>query len=420
MRACLLLLVCACGRIGFDLGAGNIDGDSGTPFVEAAGQLDATFGSSGLTIVAIGNSDTEPYQVVERTGGGYFTVGVHRAATSVYIGVFAFTQGGVLDIAYGSNGIADIGPTGNDFGYGALRLADGRTAIVGDGDDKLGDQDNITVGMLDTAGVPDPAFGSGGFRRIDVEGLQRGDTSAAVVYDGSHLVVCGTTDYDATDSHLVLAELGLDGTPAAGFGTAGVMVDDFSAGGTDECTSVVATANGRIVVSARSGSRARLAAYHADGTRDVGFGSGGVVTLVDASSGGFGVAMAPDSDLVACGDNAGQGLLARVSADGVPRTSFGNGGLVMPSGISIIWRVVVQPNGKIVATGQTISDRAGVVMRFMPDGTLDADFGDGGIVMLPAGGPTTLLGLLVEADGAIVTAGYVEGGADRGVIARIR
>lgn len=417
MRACLLLLVCACGRIDFAV----LDGYGGSLFVEAAGQLDATFGSSGLTIVATGNFDAEPYQVVERTGGGYFTVGVHRAATSVYFGVFAFTRDGVLDMAYGSNGIADIGPTGSDFGYGALRLTDGRTAIIGDGDDTLGDQDNITVGMLDTAGILDPAFGPGGFRRIDVEGLQRGDTSAAVVYDGSHLVVCGTADYDATDSHLVLVELGLDGAPAAGFGTAGVMADDLSSGGLDECTGVVATSNGRIVVSARSGSRARLAAYRADGMRDVGFASGGVVTLVDASSGGFGVAMAPDGDLVACGDTAGQGLLARLSGDGTLRTSFGNSGLVMPPGISIVWRVMVQPNGKIVATGQTISDSTGVVMRFMPDGTLDAGFGDGGIVLLPTGGPTTLLGLLVEADGAIVTAGYVEGGtADRGVIARIR
>lgn len=419
MRACLLFLVCACGRIGFDLG--DVDGDSGTPFVEAAGQLDPTFGSSGLTIVATGNDDAEPYEVVERTGGGYFTVGVHRAAASVYFGVFAFTPDGVLDTVYGSNGIADLGPTASDFGYGALRLADGRTAIVGDGDDKLGDQDNITVGMLDSAGVPDPAFGPGGFRRIDVEGLQRGDTAVAIAYNGAHLVVCGTTDYDVTDSLLVLVELGLDGTPAAGFGTAGVMTDDISPGGQDECSDVVVTSSGRIVASARSGNRARLAAYRADGTRDVGFGSGGVVTLVDASSGGFGVAIAPDGDLVGCGDNAGQGILARFSADGTPRASFGDSGLVMPAGISIVRRVVIQPNGKIVATGETISDSTGVVMRFLPDGTLDPGFGTGGIVMLPTGGPTTLPGLLVEADGAIVTAGYVEGGtADRGVIARIR
>jgi uncharacterized delta-60 repeat protein len=233
--------------------------------------------------------------------------------------------------------------------------------------------------------------------------------------------VCGTTDYDVTDSLLVLVELGLDGTPAAGFGTAGVMTDDISPGGQDECSDVVVTSSGRIVASARSGNRARLAAYRADGTRDVGFGSGGVVTLVDASSGGFGVAIAPDGDLVGCGDNAGQGILARFSADGTPRASFGDSGLVMPAGISIVRRVVIQPNGKIVATGETISDSTGVVMRFLPDGTLDPGFGTGGIVMLPTGGPTTLPGLLVEADGAIVTAGYVEGGtADRGVIARIR
>lgn len=416
MRACLLFFVCACGRIDFDV----VEGDSGTPFVEAAGQLDPTFGSSGLTIVATGNDDAAANQVVERTGGGYFTVGLHRDAPSVHFGVFAFTPDGVLDTAYGTNGIADVGPTASDFGYGAIRLPDGRTAMVGDGDDKLGDQDNITIGMLDTAGVPDPAFGPGGFRRIDVEGMQRGDTSVAIAHSGTDLVVCGTTDYNAADSHLVLVKLGLDGTPAAGFGTAGVMTDDPSSGGQDECSGVVALPSGRIVASALSGNRARLAAYGADGTRDVGFGSGGVATLLDASSGAFGVTLAPDGDLVACGDNLGQGILARLSADGALRASFGDSGVVMPAGLSIVWRAAVQPNGKIVATGQTISDGTGVVMRFLPDGTLDTGFGDGGIVMLPTGGRTLLLGLLVEAGGAIVTAGYIEGTADRGVIARIR
>ncbi|HEX5058445.1 MAG TPA: delta-60 repeat domain-containing protein [Kofleriaceae bacterium] len=423
MRALVLCLLCGCGRIGFEDVRDNARadaGDAGAPFVEAVGQLDATFGSAGVTIVPAGMYGSQPYAVVERADGGYFAVGVHEGASlSRYFGVFAFTQSGALDTTYGTSGIADLGPTANDFGYGAIRGADGRTALVGDGNDGSGDLDNVTVALLDTDGRLVSSFATNGFSRTDIGGLQLDDTSRGVAFLADRLVVCGTHDYVAMNSQIILLELGLDGTPLAGFGTSGVVTDDFSTG-IDECNAVIRMPSGDLVVSGRTAGRAMLAAYSPDGTRDAAFASGGFVRVGGASTNAYDVALAGDGDLVTCGDGNGVAMCARAGPDGTLRTSFGQSGLVMVPSLSLFWAVEVQPNGKIVATGQTAANGSGVVVRLAADGTLDQSFGSGGMVTLPTSGDTELQGLLLQADGSIVTTGYVSGTLDRAVIARIR
>ena len=106
-------------------------GGDATPFVDPAGVLDPSFGSGGVTIVPPGMFAAQPYAVVERAGGGYVAVGVHRgAAMDSHFGLFAFTPSGMVDTAFATNGIADVGPTTNDYGYGAIRLPDGRTVSI--------------------------------------------------------------------------------------------------------------------------------------------------------------------------------------------------------------------------------------------------------------------------------------------------
>lgn len=420
MSLLLLCALCACGRIGFDrTGDAGMSGDADAdPFQEAAGQLDPTFGGSGVSTIVTGSLDIQLYQVVTRSSGGYLAIGVHRSATGAHFGVFAFDQSGALDTTFGGTGISDLGPTGNDFGYGAVRLPDGRTAMVGDGSAGTGDE--ITLAILDTAGVPDPAFGPGGFRRIDIGTTAQQDTAPAIAYVDGHLAVCGTTDYTNTNSNVALLAVGLDGTPVTSFGGTGIVTDDFSSGAADVCTDVVRQPSGSLAASLHTDTNAALASYTPAGTRDTAFGSGGVVTVATSNAAAYGVAVTPGGDLVTCGENGSLGFIARLSPTGTLRSSFGSSGLVTLPGIAIFRDVAVQPNEKIVAVGRAVTDGAAVVVRLAADGTPDATFGANGIVTIMPGIAIELERLLIQPEGYIVTAGYMPGSTDQGVIARIR
>ncbi len=99
-------------------------------------------------------------------------------------------------------------------------------------------------------------------------------------------------------------------------------------------------------------------------------------------------------------------------------TTFGSGGSVfVDTGNSLSEGDVgkaaaVQPDGKIVVTGvggPTGSDW--VVLRFHPDGTLDAGFGSGGIsLIIVSNFQDTVYGMRLQPDGKILVSGSLGGG----------
>lgn len=95
-------------------------------------------------------------------------------------------------------------------------------------------------------------------------------------------------------------------------------------------------------------------------------------------------------------------------------TSFGTNGMVHtsfgPGWNNFASTMVVQPDGRIVVAGELFQPDVfeGLVVRYMPDGTLDAGFGDGGVVRFPAGdGSIGIRAIALQADGKLVLAGSV-------------
>ncbi len=169
-------------------------------------------------------------------------------------------------------------------------------------------------------------------------------------------------------------------------------------------------------------------AQGASGDLDRSFGGDGVVALdwggVDFATG---VLIQPDGRIAVSGSGgAGEDfIVARVSPSGSPDPSFsGNGfaGFPLGTGLDEANDVARQADGKIIAGGFT-SDAAdvskGAVMRVNPDGGPDGSFGTGGLATIDAGGTTnTVTKLLIQPDGKIVAAGYGGPGLD-GVVTRL-
>jgi len=98
------------------------------------------------------------------------------------------------------------------------------------------------------------------------------------------------------------------------------------------------------------------------------------------------------------------------AADGDLDPTFGNGGKVVTDfNNSTDWlsRIAVQPDGKIVAIGDTHPSHKGALARYNPDGTLDATFGNGGKVITVATVRESAAGLLILPDGKIMVSGSI-------------
>jgi uncharacterized delta-60 repeat protein len=159
----------------------------------------------------------------------------------------------------------------------------------------------------------------------------------------------------------------------------------------------------------------------ADSDLDPTFGPGGIV-LTDFNgefNGANGVAIQPDGKIVVVGSNFapnGDFAVARYNPDGSLDAAFGTGGLVLTDigGGSIDQgrAVALQADGKIVAVGETTtevspSDQDWAVVRYNTDGTLDATFDGDGIVKTDFGSIIfeNATSVAIQADGKIVAGG---------------
>lgn len=166
-----------------------------------------------------------------------------------------------------------------------------------------------------------------------------------------------------------------------------------------------------------SGEEVPSPAVLAPGSLDPDFGTGGkVITSFGANAQANGLAIAPDGRIVV-GGYADDGVrhrfaLARYSADGSLDSSFGASGKVIVAigaGDAQIDAIALQSDGRIVVAGSRSDTppslyQSCALARFNSDGTLDAQFGDAGVVLLdfaPIGRPSCT-GAAIQPDGKIV------------------
>jgi uncharacterized delta-60 repeat protein len=160
----------------------------------------------------------------------------------------------------------------------------------------------------------------------------------------------------------------------------------------------------------------------ADGELDPSFdGDGKVLTFFYGDVFADAVVIQPDGKIIAAGYKKINGkyyfALARYNPDGSLDNGFGGSGkLITPfgAGSAQAHSIVLQPDGKIIAVGETDfdGDKDFALARYDPNGTLDMDFGDNGLVVTDLDGSNNpAYAAALQVDGKIVVAGYVEDNA---------
>jgi uncharacterized delta-60 repeat protein len=163
----------------------------------------------------------------------------------------------------------------------------------------------------------------------------------------------------------------------------GRVTTDF--GGTDIAYTATIQADGKIIAAGqtdRNGPTAiAIARYLRNGAPDPSFGEGGrVVTDLGAPASAYAVRTRNDDGTVIVAGVAGADfVLLRYTADGQLDPDFGTGGAVrlpISGAQSVVYAMWLQRDGKVLVAGNAPFALA----RFLPDGELDPDFGEGGTV----------------------------------------
>lgn len=272
------------------------------------------------------------------------------------------------------------------------------------------------AGAQREAGQLDPTFGHGG---IVVTALPGHWWAGALQGDGKVVAGGAVARFDRLP-HFVLARYSEDGTLDRMFGGDGVVETRFGAL-SSRAFGVAIQADGRVVLAGNAFSlegqdnRFALARYLPSGALDRTFGDAGRVLTVFPAGPSFAqdVAVQPDGRIVAAGSvfTGFQGVqfaLARYLPDGTLDAGFGEGGLVetgFPGGESSGHALAIQPDGRIVVAG--IADPLRFALaRYLPDGTLDPSFGSGGKVFADLPGDAEGANdLTIQPDGRIVVVG---------------
>jgi len=182
--------------------------------------------------------------------------------------------------------------------------------------------------------------------------------------------------------------------------------------------SVALQSDGKIVVAGRSATGSTysfaLVRYNPDGSLDTSFdGDGKVTTAVGSSSQGYSVVVQSDGKIVVAGESDYNVALVRYNPDGSLNASFGVGGMVTTdlgsSGSSgdYGYSVVLQSDGKIVVSGMSNYNFA--VVRYNPEGSLDTTFAGDGKATTDFGSNDMGLSVALQYDGKIVVAGLSGG-----------
>ncbi len=229
------------------------------------------------------------------------------------------------------------------------------------------------------------------------------------------LIIFGATNIKAAPGDLDLS-----------FGSGGIVVTSITnAPYSAVPRSMKVQPDGKIVVSGEiieeypdGGSYVSffLARYHPNGTLDTSFGTNGkvIAPIPQGPSGyvGTDIALQPDGKIVAVGfgivENSLGFAVHRYNANGTLDASFGAGGIVLtPFEIRDVTAssVAIQADGKIVVVGRNASTSGFIVVRYTPNGSLDTSFGTGGKVFTNfniGGGASAVM---LQPDGKIVAAG---------------
>lgn len=282
--------------------------------------------------------------------------------------------------------------------------------------------------LMAQAGSFDPGFGANGKVAFQINDHYNNSTAIAVQPDGKILMAGSAGTGNPNNSLVALVRLLPDGSLDATFGVDGKVLTNsgmlFSMAFT---TDLLIQSDGKIVVIGSSSTsnspfNTFLIRFHPDGAIDNTFGTNGKRILHDCDGAISNARLQPDDKVVITGVSTSASsqfdlVVHRLLPNGQPDSSFGTEGTVVTNlGTTndAGYAPAILPDGKILIAGHKNEELYSsatdfVLVRYLPDGSLDDTFGEGGIAVHSFSSvQDDALDLLVLPDDKILLTGYFQ------------
>lgn len=244
------------------------------------------------------------------------------------------------------------------------------------------------------SGSRENSFGDTGFVTLPY-GTWAGAAATAMEPNGQ-IVTAGETRIDGR-KEIVATRMNSNGSLDLSFGLLGVTTVDIGGdAAVDSGAAIAVQQDGKIVIAGTGRVNGHLvfAAVRLDsnGNLDSSFGAGGVVTIpIGTAAIATAVVVEPSGRIVLAGSARAGGALrfaaVTLNVNGTLDSDFGSGGVAILPQQGGAWGMVAMPDGSLVLGGQGSyqGNQAYVAARILPDGKPDRDFGRDGTVILPMG-----------------------------------
>ena len=383
----------------------------------APGDFDSSFNRVGFTRDSIAGS-TAGECVAIHPSGEVVTSGHYGNLASGALVLWRHLPDGTLDEAFGDGGVI-FPPSPVDVAAADSLAIDQLDRIV-----LIATTSTSYVALrFNFDGSADLSFGGTGMLSIPIEGGPFPITGVAI--DDENRIV-GVGGSYGSRSRFIVYRVQETGELDPSFGGTGIVFTEMTAGPADRATGVALQLDGKIVVVGRGQSplnyAVALARYLPAGVLDPDFGSEGkvVFSVLDTNLGRK-VVIQPDGKIAvafsACLNPPNAYCspgLARLDDRGAFDPTFGDGGrtYVDLGGFgAYAYDLALQQDGAIVTVGfRSITfdtnNATALLLRFLPDGSLDDTFGLDGISETTYGYRYNIAASIrLQADGLIVIAG---------------
>ncbi len=386
------------------------------PAQAADGDLDPSFGTGGQTVFSLfpGVGSEGAGQLLPAADGSFLAVG---SGDGRQPWVSKHDAAGALVPGYGNlPGGYFANLTDRSFSIGAVPTGDGGVLMVG-GYDSPSSFSSMAI-KLTPAGLPDPSFGNDapkptgdGVVQYDLGGE---DDFNAVAMQGNSAIVTGRIGpFGSLD--ILFLRLNADGSIDPAFGPPG---HKFDLPGDHQGEMIAPTSDGGFVIAMSGDDGASVLKVTAGGQIDTSFGGGDGIATPPAggqdNTAPSGIVVDPSGNiLVAATFNGGGGgrfpagpggtdadplrttYLTRFLPNGTPDASFGNGGTVttVPDANGDRFgqsSLAIGDDGKILIAGSFRNTTAArtdpAVKRLLPNGSPDPSWGGTGLRIYPVAG----------------------------------
>ncbi|HMC96976.1 MAG TPA: T9SS type A sorting domain-containing protein [Flavobacteriales bacterium] len=337
------------------------------------GELDASFGSGGFVITAIGSFGSGATKVAIQPDGKIVVGGFSSyGPAGRFMAVLRYHADGSLDSSFAGDGIREDDMTaGDDSAAGLAVQSDGKIVVTAGG----AAASNFVTMRLTAAGELDPGFADNGVQTTSV--ATNSVPRALLLQPDGRIIVVGEVAEPGFDVYVGIARYNSDGSADASFGVAGEVIHAF-APGHNRYFAATLQPDGKIIVAGVAGNGQTaamgLARFHTNGDVDATFGDNGNVILpTQPLSEARSVAVLPDGRIFVGGNRPYIMEVALLNPDGSVDTGFSQDGLQTTpiDTSSTVQAVAVQADGKALAAGMTYIYPTGyafTVVRYLTDG----------------------------------------------------